>query len=213
MSDMNLIPDEFRKGLLLRRHLTLFIVALVMLLTIVAAGRATLGYLVWRERTQVVSLEQRQQALVTNQGKADLLRQQRQVTEQQLAALEQLRGRDRVAQFLRSIDDAYGEHIWLDGVHFQRRENPGAALNSVGSNTVTIVPETQPVASGLEVLQGADIIGHATSHSELATFMQRLGAQPPVADLRLINTATRSYTNVLVIDFKLALQMRAKERP
>jgi Fimbrial assembly protein (PilN) len=212
MSDMNLIPDEFRKGLLLRRHLTLFIVTLVMLLTMVAVVRATLGYLVWRERTQVVSLEQRQQALVTNQGKTDLLRQQRQVTEQQLAALDQLRGRDRVKQFLRSIDDAYGEHIWLDGVHFQRREYPGAALNSVGSGAAA-VPEAQPAVTGSQLLQGAEITGHATSHSELATFMQRLGAQPPVTDLRLINTATRSYTDVQVIDFKLALQMRATERP
>jgi Fimbrial assembly protein (PilN) len=212
MGDMDLVPSEFRKERMVRRSLGRFIWAIVLLLGLVAAARATLGYLIWREQAQVVRLEQRQLAYSQTQTRADSLRQQRMVTQQQLSTLEQLQGADRVEQFLRSIDDAYSEHIWLDGVHFQRRENTGAPAD-VAATPAAGNPGSEPGAIGVTVFHDAEIIGHASSHSELATFMQRLGAQPAVADLRLINTATRSYTNVQVIDFKLALQMRGKERP
>jgi cell division protein FtsB len=124
VNEMDLIPGEFRRGLTLRRTISRFIWALLIVLGLVAAARATLGYLVWREKTQVMNLEQRQQLLTQSQTQADSLRQQRLVTQQQLATLDQLKGSDRVAQFLRSIDEAYIERIWLDSVHFHR---PGDA--------------------------------------------------------------------------------------
>jgi hypothetical protein len=46
------------------------------------------------------------------------------------------------------------------------------------------------------------------NHSVLAEFMRKLGAEPNVADLRLIDTGTRSYTTMQVIDFNLNLQMK-----
>jgi hypothetical protein len=212
MNDMDLVPSEFRKGLTLRRNLRRFTWTLVLLLVLVAGARATLGYLIWREQSQVVSLEQQQQALSHTLNETESLRQQRLVTQEQLATLDQLQGADLVEQFLHSVDEAYIDQVWLDSVHLQRRDNPAADANAANS-AASGAPAGQTGATGMNVLHDAEIVGHASNHSDLALFMQRLGAQPAVADLRLINTATRSYTSVQVIDFRLALQLRSKERP
>jgi hypothetical protein len=208
MNDMDLVPGEFRRGLTLRRNLRHFMWALVLLLGILVATRATLGYLIWREKAQVVSLEQQQQVISKTQTEAESLRQQRLVTEQQLATLDLLQGNDLVQYFLQSIDEAYTEHIWLDSVHFQRRENTGPP--AIGATAGAA--EDQTASTAVDLLHDAELVGHASNHSYLATFMQQLGGQPVVADLRLINTATRTYASAQVIDFKLALQIRGKER-
>jgi hypothetical protein len=204
MNDMDLVPGEYRRGLALRRNLSRCIWALAVLVGLVATARGALGYLIWREKTQVASLEQRQQADSRTLSEAESLRQQRMVTQQQLDTLEQLRGSDLMERFLRSIDDAYQEHIWLDGIHFQRRDN-------------TVPPATaaagEAAAGDVDVLHEAQIVGHASSHTDLASFMEQLGAQPDVADLKLIDTSARSYTSVQVIDFRLALQLRDRTRP
>ncbi len=215
MTEIDLIPGDYRKQLVLRRHLKRLATALMVVAVCLGASRTALGYLMWRESAEVFRIEQQQQELQTSQNKAEVLRQQRHVTEQQLAALEQLRGRDRVAQLLGALDEAYDEHIWLDRVHLQRRDAMGVSANSpvAGRSEIVVLPNVTGAALPVELQQGADIIGHASNHSELASFMQRLGAQPAVADLRLINTTTRSYTSVQVVDFNLAVQMRGKAQP
>jgi Tfp pilus assembly protein PilN len=191
MRDMDLIPGDFRQGLNLQRQLRGFLLACMLVLGGIAVARLGLGYATWRERAVVVSIEQQQQQLEQTHARTEELQHQRQVTEQQLATLEKLRGRDRVALFLHAVDQAYNAHIWLDSVHFLRRG--GSA-------------DTQELA----VTQGADLYGHATNHSELAQFMRLLGAQSAVADLRLISTNTRSYNDTQVIDFNLSLQVDDK---
>ena len=191
MRDMDLIPGDFRQGIKLQRQFRGFFLAGALVLAGVVVARLWLGYATWRERALVVRFEQQQQELAHNQAKTEQLQQQRQVTEQQLAALDQLRGRDRVALFLHAVDQAYNEHIWLDSVHFLRR---GAAADK----------------PALAVTQGADLYGHAANHSELAQFMRQLGAQAAVADLRLISTTSRSVNDAQVIDFNLSLQVDDK---
>jgi cell division protein FtsB len=212
MTDIDLIPRDFRTGISLQRQLRRFIVACIVVLAGVAVARLSLGYLIWREKAMVVRIEQQQLVLEHNQAKTEQLRQQRQVTEQQLAALDKLRGRDRVALFLGALDQAYNEHIWLDSVHFLRRSGTGALANAPGAANagLIVVPEAAGSQATLSVMHGADLYGHAINHSELAQFMQLLGAQPVVADLRLLSTATRSYTDTQVIDFNLSLQVEDK---
>jgi cell division protein FtsB/predicted nuclease of predicted toxin-antitoxin system len=212
MSDMDLVPGEFRRSLALRGNLRRFFWGAVLLVVLVATARAALGYLTWRERTQVVSLEQQQLAFSQTENQTESLRQQRLVTQQQLATLDKLQGSELVERFLWSIDDAYVEHIWLDAIQFKRRENTGAPTGASPEATQA-APQGTANANDLNVLHDAQITGHAATHSDLATFMQSLGAQPAVADLRLINTATRSYTSVQVIDFRLALQVRGGAHP
>lgn len=215
MGDMDLIPDDYRHHLDLRRAVRNFIAACVVVLICVGLSKMLLTYLIWRENVQVVRLEQQEQVLQHNKSRTEEFRQQKQVTEQQLAALNELRGRDRVALFLQAIDGAYAEGVWFDSLRFMRRSSTGTLDNVPGAvNTgIIVVPaNAETPQSPLEINHGAEIVGHAVSHSMLAEFMRKLGTQASVADMRLIDTGTRNYTTVQVVDFNLALQVSEKVR-
>jgi Tfp pilus assembly protein PilN len=209
MSEMDMIPGDYRQGRSDRRLLRRFIVACVVVLCCIGLTMMLLGYLIWRENVQVVRLEQQAQVIEQNKARTEKFRQQKQVTEQQLAALNKLRGRDRVAQFLRSIDNAYIEGVWLDSLHFMRRNGTGK-LQAPGAVNSGIIVVPNGAAQPLEIEQGAELIGHAMNHTKLAEFMRNLGNQAAVTDLRLIDTSTRSYTNIQVVDYKLSLQLDEK---
>jgi Fimbrial assembly protein (PilN) len=212
MGDMDLIPDDYRQRLNFGRVLRNFIVVCVVVVSCIGLGRALLTYLIWRENVQMVRLEQQEQVLQNNKSKVEEYRQQKQVTEQQIAALNVLRGHDRVLLFLRAIDSAYAEGVWFDNLRFMRRSSAGTLDNVPAAvNTgIIVVPEGAETPQSLEINHGAEIIGHAVSHSMLAEFMRNLGGEPSVADLRLIDTGTRNYTSVQVVDFNLALQLSQK---
>ena len=209
---MDLIPDDYRHHLDLRRAVRNFITACVVVLACIGLIKMLLTYLIWRENVQVVRLEQQENVLEQNKAKTETYRQQKQVTEQQLAALNELRGRDRVAIFLQAIDSAYAEGIWFDNLRFMRRSSTGTLDNVPGAvNTgIIVVPANAETPQSLEVDHGAEIVGHAVNHSMLAEFMRKLGTQASVADLRLIDTGTRNYTTMQVVDFNLALQVSEK---
>jgi hypothetical protein len=67
------------------------------------------------------------------------------------------------------------------------------------------VPVPGAATSRPSVEQRAEIVGHATDHTRLAEFMRSLSAQPGIADVRLLDTGLRTYTNTQVIDLNLTL--------
>jgi hypothetical protein len=209
MSSMDLIPSDYRQNLGLRRMVSNFFLACVLVLCGIGLTKALFTYLIWRENVQVVQLEQQEQVSQQNKTKADEYRQQKQVTEQQLAALDELRGGNRLAMFLQSVDNAYNEGVWFDELRFMRRSATGTLDNLPGAANagIVVVPNGAETPQTLELNHGAEIIGHAMNHSVLAEFMRKLGAEANVADLRLIDTGTRNYTTIQVVDFNLALQM------
>lgn len=218
MSEMDLIPGDYRQGIGRRRLVRHFMVACIVVLGCIGLARMLLTYLIWRENVQVVSLEQQKQVSEQNKTRTEAYRQQKQVTEQQLAALDKLRGRDRVVRFLQAIDNAYSEGVWFDSVRFMRRHGTGSTLANLpgaANPRMIVMPNGAAASQPLEINQGAEMVGHAISHSKLAEFMRNLGSQPGVADLRLIDTGTRNYTAMQVVDFNLAMQIneKAQERP
>jgi cell division protein FtsB len=210
MGNMDLIPEDYRQNLGMRRMLHNFIAACMMVVLVVGLAKALIAYLTWRENVQVVRLEQQEQVSQQTKSKTEEYRQQKQVTEQQLAALHELRGSDRVTIFLHAIDHAYSEGVWFDNLRFMRLNSTGTLANLPGAANagIIVVPNDAETPQSLEINHSAEIIGHAMNHSVLAEFMRKLGAEPNVADLRLIDTGTRSYTTMQVIDFNLNLQMK-----
>lgn len=202
MANMNLIPDDYRQEVHLRRMVRNFIVICVLILCCVGIARASLSYLIWRESALVVQLEQQEQVSQQNITATEQYRQKKLVTEQQLDALSKLRGGDLMTVFLVAIDNAHKEGIWFDSLRFIRRDN----TNNHASPANAVQPATD-LSQSLELDYGAEIIGHALNHSVLADFMRQLGAQQCFADLRLIDTATRNYTTNQVIDFNIDLQI------
>ncbi|MDO8208476.1 MAG: PilN domain-containing protein [Gallionella sp.] len=213
MSEMDLIPVDYRQNVRVRRFIVKFFVLYIVLLVCIGSARILLGYLIWRENVQVVRLEQQKQLFEQNKARGDEYRLQKQEVEQQLAALDELRGGDRVTLFLHAVDNAYRAGVWLDSLHFMRRTGTGTLQAPGAANSGIIVLPNGTDATHIN--QGIEMVGHAINHSMLAEFMRDLDAQPGVAELILIDTSTRNYTTMQVVDFKLALKMgeKAKRQP
>lgn len=212
MAEMDLIPDDYRRDLGQRKTMRNFIAVCVLALCCIGLGKLLLTSLIWRENVQVVNLEQQQKVSELNKSKSEEYRQQMQVTEQQLAALDELRGRDRVALLLQAIDNTHDEGIWFDSVRFMRRNGTTGTLNAPNASGIIVVPSDAEAKAALQISQGAEIVGHAINHTVLAEFMRKLGTQSGVADLRLLQTGTRAYATTQVVDFSLTLEVNEKAR-
>ena len=83
------------------------------------------------------------------------------------------------------------------------------ANTSTPENTDNATTEASAavMVEAVEAHHGVEIVGHALSHSVLAEFMRNLGQATSVADLQLIDTSTRNYTTLQVIDFNLAFKI------
>ena len=209
MAEIDLIPGDYRQDRRLRRRLRHFGAACVVLLCCIGLARTLLFYVTWQESEEVVRLQQLEQVSQQNRGRKDDYRQQKEVAEQQLVTLNQLRGRDRVMLFLRAIDGAHNEGIWFDSLRFVWR-NISSTLDNVpgaAKANVVVVPKGAEADALRGITQDGEIAGHALNHSVLAEFMRLLGTQAGIADLRLIDTRTKAHPTTSVVDFNLALRI------
>jgi hypothetical protein len=186
----------------------------MMVLCIIGLAKALFSFLIWRENVKVVALEQQEQVAQQNKSKTEMSRQQKQVIEQQLAALAHLRGQDRLRLFLQAVDDAYSEGVWFDNLRFMRLSNANTLnpTNEGVNQGISKVPIVNENLSTLDINHGAEIIGHAINHSALAEFMRKLAAEKSVENLRLIDTGMRNYTNLQVVEFNLDLQVNKQKQ-
>ncbi len=220
MADINLIPAAYLKRQLVQRHVRRFLIAAIAAAALVGAARAALNHAIASETATVARLAKAVEVYSRTEARADGYRQQREIGEKRLSQLDELRGRDRLRILLEAIDIAYSPSIWLDELRFLRRENlPTGTLNpqagGAGSIVLVIPKENVPVpgaaASRPSVEQRVEIVGHATNHTRLAEYMRNLSAQPGIADVRVLDTGLRTYTNTQVIDLSLTLLIDDKQ--
>ncbi len=214
MAEFDLIPTDYAQSQVLRRRLKWFALALVSIACLAAFARLGLALAVNFENAKVARLQKESEISAQAKGKAEEYRQQKLAAEKQLSALDDLRGRDRLRLFLGAIDAAYLNGVWFDAIRYYRSEAlPTGNLDALpgGAHAGIIVvpkenvptPGAAPQARGIG--QHVELVGHALNHSLVAEFMRALGRQPGVVDVRLLDTGLRTYTNALVIDFKLLL--------
>jgi hypothetical protein len=197
MSELDLIPADYARERLLRRRLRWTLAVFASIACVVMLTRAALGVLVANEREQVSRLQAKKLLWQQSKAKTDEYARQVLAAEKQLAALDELRGRDHLRLFLEALDAAHVEKVWFDEIRYYRRENLARPGEAAQKNAAA------PAAQRME--QRAGMTGHAMNHVTLAEFMRKLETRPGVAELSLLDTSPRRYPNALIIDFKLAL--------
>jgi len=220
MADIDLIPADYSRLSRLRRRVKALLIALIAVALVVGLARLALYQLVSFENANITHLQKENLIAVRAQAEADSFRQQKQLAEKQLAELDELRGHDRLRLLLLALDAAHSDSVWLDRVHFFRRDRPTGITSPLpggGRSGIIVVPkENVPVPGGKPPTAGAEqraeIVGHATSHTKLAEFMRGLGSQPGIAEVRLVDTGLGSYANTPVIDLTLLLLIDDKAR-
>jgi hypothetical protein len=168
----------------------------------------------------VARLQSEKQLWAQSKAKVEEYKKSKLAAEKQLAALDELRGRDRLRLLLHALDGAYVENVWLDEIKYYRRDSlPGGTLDSspggARAGIVVIPQKSAPARGARDIEQRVAITGHAVNHAMLAQFMRKLERQPGIADVSLLDTAPRAYPNALVINLKLALLVdeKTKGRP
>lgn len=219
MAEFDLIPKDYARSQALRRWVKWFALVVALIVAFVALARLGLALAIRSESGELARLRSQDAIAAQAKASADAYRQQKQLAEKQLRALDELRGRDRVRLFLHAMDAAYLNGIWFDEIRYFRGEtvatgNLNALPGGANSGIIVMPKESQPGADaaaragGIE--QHVGLFGHALNHSLVAQFMRALGSQPGIADVRLQDTGLRAYTTATVIDFKLSLQVDDK---
>ena len=217
VADVDLIPAGYAKAHLVRRRVRQLLIACVSVFVVVGVARLALNLAMSSERTAIARLEKEGQISKLSRAEADKFRQQKLLAENQLAELDELRGRDRLRLLLQAIDAAYSDSVWFDELRFSRRDPvphvPTGSMSSLpggAQSGIIVVPRQNVPVSGAAqpsagIEQRVEIIGHATNHTRLAEFMRRLSSQPGIADVRLLDTGLGSYGNSPVINLTLTL--------
>ena len=217
MAEFDLIPPDYARGRILRRRMKGFAIALASVASVAALAWLGLHSLVSAESGKVARLQQARQLSAKGEAAAQEYRQRKRAAEQQLEALDELRGRDRVRILVQAIDAAYVEGVWFDALRFYRREilpagDRRAPAAQPGRARAAAQKAPPRGAAPPEIEQYAEITSHAVNHSALAEFLHRLGQQPGISDVRLIDSDMRANAQVAAIDARISLLVDGKSR-
>ncbi len=214
MHEFDLVPQAYRRWLWLRRTLTVYALVFAAVIVCLLAARAFLSGSLGTVASELAAIRGRDQLLSGDLARLQALR----VREDQLArraeVLDRLRGGLPSMAVFETVDAAMDGRIWFRDWSFQRAgEYVPAAAGTVNAANIIVVPQgqasTPPRAWKME--NHMEIQGQAVDHGALADFVRRLAAQRLVRDVRLLDTQTRRYTEVQVVDFRLAVVLAARE--
>ena len=226
---VDLIPQDYRRAQALRGRLRLFGAACAVALALVGAARAALEYRIRAERTDLVALRQSEVLSGAHRAKLEDLNARTGDAERQLKVLDALRGRAVIAELFQAVDAAASGKLWFNDFSFAR-EGEVAEVKPEAREAgyfILIPQERRPGAKAGEpaaaragepaadkawrTRQHAEIRGQALDHSALAEFIRRLGEQPGIGPVRLVDTRSRSYTSAQVLDFHLVAILGTRE--
>lgn len=161
------------------------------------------------EEQRAVTAQQRTQLEDLSRNKSDL--------NKQLSMLQGLRsGAPAKAVFL-AVDNALADaEVWFLNWQFRRAGVlvPEEESSGVDTGYFIVVPEGggRDSAQAWQVETHLTIQGQARDHAALSRFVDDLFAQRAVVDVSVQKTALRSYGDVDVVDFDLAVVLTSEAR-
>lgn len=207
-ADFDLVPSSYRRRRWLRRALVRFGVGYLLVGVALGGAKAALTMRIDAESSEIERLRADKNSVLAQRAAVDELDERRAALETRLRALETLRGGPPVGQVFDAIDRALGADVWFIDWRFLRAgEFVDVEPKTVNRGYMVLVPagESTDEARGWRLSTHMEIKAQALTHSALAEFVQRLYAEPIVAEVRLLNTRSRRYTTREVVDFELAV--------
>jgi hypothetical protein len=217
MSEIDLIPKDYHSGRWVGRWSKKMLSTVAGIVILGGAAGAGLNYQVTRIVAETERLEQ--QRAVTKQQSAQLeqLSMQRQTLVNQLSILRGLRSGAPAETVFRTIDRALANiDVWFVDWDFNRAGVlvPEAQAKTVETGYFIVIPEGEQVSEGQAwmVETHMTIRGQAQDHDALSRFVKGLFSQPAVVDVRVQKTAMRRYENGDLVDFDLAVVLNSEAR-
>lgn len=213
MSEVDLIPAEFRRGQRLKMRLKAAAFAYGVLLAVLLVAKLGLGHALRHEQQRIDTLTAEENAILQQRQSYDELQGRRGKLQEYLAVLKGLRGGPKAEQMFVVLDLAINDQVWMTSWRFLRAgEEPAAAPGKPAAGYLAVV--TAGEAARPEPWQNAvrmEISGQALTHSALAEFVNSLQDQEEIAEVKLQSTSENPYLADYAIAYQLSVRVNAPE--
>lgn len=209
MSEIDLIPSQYRQLLLMRKYWHHFFIA-ALCLSLVALLIYLILSLQLRELSNELRDLQREKAVSTLQSE-DLVRltAEKEDLNRQWQLLNGLRGGTSAQDMFHAIDQALqGEEVWFQRWDFNRAGTVVSEKNSaVSSGYFIVLPQNDgnKTPQTWQIKTHMTISGEAKDHAALSQFIQRLFGHEKIIDVKVQSTSRRQYDKVQVVQFELVV--------
>ncbi len=209
MSEIDLIPDDYRQYLMLKYWLKVLVLLVLMVLILVFSVKYIYSYKTKHIQDKIISLQQ-QKAINTRQSiELASIKEKKSELQLQWDLLSGLRSGAAVESMLKMIDRSLvGNDVWFTNWKFRRA---GLLVDikpeEVNTGYFIVIPKGESVSKGnkRQVQTNMTIKGQARDHAALSDFVQRLLRQPEVYDVKVLRTSLTRYSMISVVDFDVTV--------
>ncbi|PLY15053.1 MAG: hypothetical protein C0631_07955 [Sedimenticola sp.] len=214
MHDIDLIPEDYRRGKSQSRRLRGVLIAGILILLANGIGFAVIKYLSQQVETDIRLLEG--QRNISNQQHSELnrLQDEHRGLDVQWQLLKGLQGGVSAERILLTVDRALkGDDVWFMNWQFTRAGVMTRLEDeAINSGYFIVVPRsgTGKSEEGLKIETHMTIDGQAVDHSALSEFVSRLIDQPGITNVKVLRTTLREQQEAKLVDFSLAISVFGK---
>ena len=213
MTDLDLIPQDYRNQLEQRAMLRRYVIAFVVLNIVTLAFGGVFAQLSRQAGERVQELQS--QSAITDQQQAQLeqLSMQQAKYERRWTLLRGLRAGAAVEDIFKIVDQALvNDDLWFVNWSFRRA---GVVVDGetrgIETGYFVIVPTDQQSTEVPEwqVETHMTLEGRALDHQALSTFVRSLFEQPDIKDVSVQRTSLTDYANGRVVSFDLTIVLNS----
>lgn len=209
MSELDLIPQDYRNKLTQRAMLGQYLIAFVVLNFLVLAAAGLFAHLTRQATTQVQHLKTQSAITEQQQARLEQLTTQQSEYERRWSLLRGLRAGAAVEDIFKIIDRALvNEDLWFVDWSFRRA---GVVVDgetrSVETGYFLIVPADGQASEvpDWQVETHMTLEGRALDHQALSKFVRALFEQPDIKDVSVRRTSLTDYADDRVVSFDLTI--------
>ena len=216
MSEIDLIPQSYRRKLSTGRFLKSFGVLYAGVLITLVTARCLLSFNIDAEASEIQRLEADKNSSLQKKAYVEQLEREATQLGKRVQVLENLRGGPPVKEVFLAIDAALQGQVWfLDWKFLRAGEFVELKPQAVNAGYFIIVPEDDGSSGGERAWQmhtHIEIRAQALSHTALAEFVQRLSTQRYIEDVKVLNTRSHRLSGNVLVDFELAVVVSVQGR-
>lgn len=213
MTDLDLIPADYRNKLNQRSMLRQYVITFAILNIVVLVAASLFAYQSQQATSRIKEL-QAQNAISEQQlAQLESLTEEQSEFERRWSLLRGLRAGAAIEDIFGIIDRAaVDKDLWFVDWSFRRA---GVVINgetrTIETGYFLIVPaDQQPMqAENLQVETQMLLEGRAIDHQALSTFVRALIEQPDIKDVSVRRTALTQYANGRVVSFNLTIVLNS----
>ena len=213
MSELNLIPEDYRTRLSQRAMLRQYVIAFLILNIIILALGGLFTQLTRQETIRIQALQSQNAISEQQRVQLEALAAEQSELERRSSLLRGLRAGAAIEDIFAIVDQALvSDDLWFVNWSFRRA---GVVVDgetrTIETGYFLIVPtDGQPnKVPDWQVETHMVLKGRAVDHQALSTFVRALFEQPDIKDVSVRRTSLTEYANGRVVSFDLTIVLNS----